>query len=123
MQMMCHANNLERDLVAAVRERDNAISDKKQADTDTIRALHERNEAREQLEREIDEARKEADEWKTKAKSWRKSKGAYHDLYKLMREQRDRLAQALREILERNDYGSSDIAQHALKELKGDPEI
>jgi hypothetical protein len=76
-----------------------------------------------QHERELASAKKEADEWKTKAKSWRKSKGVYHDLYKLMQEQRDRLAQALREILERNDYGSSDIAQHALKELKGDPEI
>jgi len=32
----------------AERERDNAISDHKQADADTLRALHERNEAREQ---------------------------------------------------------------------------
>ena len=31
------------------RERDNALSDAKQADTDSIRALAERNEAREQL--------------------------------------------------------------------------
>ncbi len=37
-----HARRLE-------RERDNALSDFRQADTDSIRALHERNEAREQL--------------------------------------------------------------------------
>ena len=34
-----------------MRERDNAISDHKQADVDTLRALHERNEAREQRDR------------------------------------------------------------------------
>ena len=33
------------------RERDNALSDFRQADTDSIRALHERNEAREQRDR------------------------------------------------------------------------
>ena len=33
------------------RERDNALSDWRQADTDSIRALHERNEAREQRDR------------------------------------------------------------------------
>lgn len=34
--------------------------------------------------------------------------------------QRDTLVKALQEILERNDYGSSDIAQHALAAVKGD---
>lgn len=37
----------ERD--AAIAERDNALTDWRQADTDSIRALHERNEAREKL--------------------------------------------------------------------------
>jgi chromosome segregation ATPase len=41
--------DLKAELAAAIRERDNAISDKAQADTDTIRALHERNELRQQL--------------------------------------------------------------------------
>ena len=39
---------------AAERERDNAMQDKAQADTDTIRALHERNEARQQSDRLMD---------------------------------------------------------------------
>lgn len=43
------ARQLERELAAAIIERDNAISDHRQADTDSIRALHERNELREQL--------------------------------------------------------------------------
>jgi DNA repair ATPase RecN len=42
------------------RERDNALSDFRQADTDSIRALHERNEARE----ERDNARKEAERFR-----------------------------------------------------------
>jgi len=33
--------------------------------------------------------------------------------------QRDALVKALQEILERNDYGSSDIAQHTLAAVKG----
>ena len=39
----------ERD--SAIAQRDNALSDWRQADTDSIRALHERNEAREQRDR------------------------------------------------------------------------
>ena len=38
-------------LANAIRERDNAMSDYRQADTDSIRALHERNEARAEAER------------------------------------------------------------------------
>jgi len=34
-------------------------------------------------------------------------------------EERDTLEEALQEILERNDYGSSYIAQHALATVKG----
>jgi len=41
---------------------DNALTDWRQADTDSIRALHERNEAREQR----DEARQQRDAWKAK---------------------------------------------------------
>ena len=37
------------------RERDNALSDWRQADTDSIRALHERNEAREERDAAIAE--------------------------------------------------------------------
>jgi hypothetical protein len=43
----------ERDAVIA--ERDNALSDWRQADTDSIRALHERNEAREERDAAIAE--------------------------------------------------------------------
>jgi hypothetical protein len=39
---------LKKELTNAQRERDNALSDYRQADTDSIRALHERNEARAQ---------------------------------------------------------------------------
>jgi hypothetical protein len=42
------AEELERELADAIRERDNALSDYRQADTDSIRALHARNEARAQ---------------------------------------------------------------------------
>jgi hypothetical protein len=41
-------DRLERELATALRDHDNALSDWTQADTDSIRALHERNEAREQ---------------------------------------------------------------------------
>lgn len=44
--LMEEYTKLERELNAAIRDRDNAISDHKQADTDSIRALHERNELR-----------------------------------------------------------------------------
>jgi hypothetical protein len=44
-------DRLERELATALRDRDNALSDWTQADTDTIRALHERNEAIEQRDR------------------------------------------------------------------------
>lgn len=37
---------LTRELADAIREKDNALSDYRQADTDSIRALYERNEAR-----------------------------------------------------------------------------
>jgi chromosome segregation ATPase len=40
-----------RELANAIREWDNALSDYRQADTDSIRALHERNEARAESER------------------------------------------------------------------------
>jgi len=43
-----HAQNVENELAFAIAERDNALSDWRQADTDSIRALHERNEARQQ---------------------------------------------------------------------------
>jgi hypothetical protein len=46
-----HSSTLERELADAIRERDNAISDWRQADTDSIRAIHERNEARAEVER------------------------------------------------------------------------
>jgi chromosome segregation ATPase len=49
-----------RELANAIRERDNALSDYRQADTDSIRALHERNEARE----DRDNARKEAERFR-----------------------------------------------------------
>lgn len=39
---------IERELADAIRERDNAITDAKQWEVDSIRALHERNEARAQ---------------------------------------------------------------------------
>jgi uncharacterized protein (DUF3084 family) len=44
-------DRLERELATALRDRDNALSDWTQADTDSIRALHERNEAIEQRDR------------------------------------------------------------------------
>lgn len=44
-------------LAEAKRELDNAESDKRQADTDTIRALRERNEARQQRDRLADALR------------------------------------------------------------------
>lgn len=56
------ARDLERRLNAAIRERDNAESDRKQADADTIRALHERNEARKELEA-VNEALGYDDAW------------------------------------------------------------
>ena len=43
-----HSSAIERELAATIRERDNALSDWRQADTDSIRAIHERNEARAQ---------------------------------------------------------------------------
>lgn len=46
-----HRDRLERELATALRDRDNALSDWTQADTDSIRALHERNEAIEQRDR------------------------------------------------------------------------
>jgi hypothetical protein len=42
---------LERELADSIRERDNAESDRRQAEADAIRALHERNEARGQRDR------------------------------------------------------------------------
>jgi hypothetical protein len=50
-QMAQHARKLERELADAKRELDNATSDAKQSEVDAIRALHERNEAREQRDR------------------------------------------------------------------------
>jgi septal ring factor EnvC (AmiA/AmiB activator) len=49
-----------RELANAIRERDNALSDYRQADTDSIRALHERSEARE----DRDSAHKEAERFR-----------------------------------------------------------
>ena len=51
---------LTRELADARRVRDNALSDYRQADTDSIRALYARNEARE----ERDNARKEAERFR-----------------------------------------------------------
>jgi DNA repair exonuclease SbcCD ATPase subunit len=47
-------DRLERELATALGDRDNALSDWTQADTDSIRALHERNEAIEQRARLVD---------------------------------------------------------------------
>jgi hypothetical protein len=46
-----HVDVLKRELADAKRELDNATSDAKQSEVDAIRALHERNEAREQRDR------------------------------------------------------------------------
>jgi hypothetical protein len=51
------ARKLNEGLAEAIRERDNAESDKRQADVDTLRALHERNEARAQRDRLADALR------------------------------------------------------------------
>ena len=48
IQMEAEIAELKLSLESRNRERDNALSDFRQADTDSIRALHERNEAREQ---------------------------------------------------------------------------
>jgi septal ring factor EnvC (AmiA/AmiB activator) len=45
-ETLAENERLTRELADARRERDNALSDYRQADTDSIRALHERNEAR-----------------------------------------------------------------------------
>lgn len=63
---VCRIKDLERLLESAVRERDNAVSDHKQADTDTLRALHERNEARELLRRAMEWVYA----WKQPTESW-----------------------------------------------------
>jgi hypothetical protein len=47
-RVMSQRDRLERELATALRDRDNALSDWTQSDTDSIRALHERNEARNQ---------------------------------------------------------------------------
>ena len=46
IQMEAEIAELKLSLDSRNRERDNALSDFRQADTDSIRALHERNEAR-----------------------------------------------------------------------------
>jgi len=48
MRMENEIAELKSSLESSMIERDNAISDFRQADTDSIRALHERNEARKQ---------------------------------------------------------------------------
>jgi hypothetical protein len=47
-ETLAENERLTRELADAIREKDNAISDYRQADTDSIRALHARNEARAQ---------------------------------------------------------------------------
>jgi len=47
-ETLAENERLTRELADAIRERDNALSDYRQADTDSIRALYERNEARAQ---------------------------------------------------------------------------
>jgi chromosome segregation ATPase len=59
-ETLAENERLTRELADARRERDNARSDHHQADTDIIRALHERNEARE----DRDSARKEAERFR-----------------------------------------------------------
>jgi hypothetical protein len=49
VNMLNHARTLERELATAIIERDNALSDHRQADTDSLRALHERNKFLQQL--------------------------------------------------------------------------
>lgn len=46
IQMEAEIAELKLSIESKNRERDNALSDLRQADTDSIRALHERNEAR-----------------------------------------------------------------------------
>jgi hypothetical protein len=69
-----HMRTLERELADARRERDNALSDWRRADTDSIRAIHERNEAREAFSAQVE--------------AWNE-----------VREQRDHLTATLREII------------------------
>jgi chromosome segregation ATPase len=59
-ETLAENERLTRELADAIREKDNAISDYRQADTDSIRALHERNEARE----DRDSAHKEAERFR-----------------------------------------------------------
>jgi len=78
---------LRKQLQEAHRERDNAISDHKQADTDTLRALHERNEAR----RELEEAQ-------NRAAFFESAMCVQGDHITKITEQRDELAEALRAV-------------------------
>lgn len=123
LRMGHHARRLERQLAEARLERDNAISDWRQADTDSIRAIHERNEARELIavkDRSIAAANQ------TIMLNNELMRQATDKLAEV-REQRDRLADALRAIrqMTRNDERCSvctDVyhsANAALATLKG----
>jgi hypothetical protein len=97
---------LERELADAIRERDNALSDWRQADTDSIRAIHERNEARAEVER-LDVA----------------GIHSCHDNCPryacTLRRERDALADALREIILADSLNDARaIAREALTKLK-----
>lgn len=74
-----HCAILERKLAEAIRERDNALSDLQQADTDSIRALHERN-----AERELADRLAHAVEY---AVTWDYAKAAL-DAYKAARQEK-----------------------------------
>jgi hypothetical protein len=83
----------------------------------------------------VDQLRKDLIEARAEAKKWKDNHDNQVKINQLLRDrpdlsdraksvdalikQRDTLVKALQEILERNDYGSSDIAQHALAAVKG----
>jgi hypothetical protein len=145
-KMLDHAKKLE-------RERDNAMSDWRQADTDSIRALHERNEAREMLSKalirgdlaleETAKTRKKLlwSDYQDKRETQRKLDAAraeideihatggcsYIELQKVTeqrdeaRQQRDRLAEALRGIANGTncqECGGEDQARFAREVLQ-----
>jgi hypothetical protein len=81
-----------------------------------------------QLSKDLIEATAEAKKWKDNHDNQVKTNQLLRDRPDLgdraksvdaLIKQRDALVKALQEILERNDYGSSDIAQHTLAAVKG----
>jgi chromosome segregation ATPase len=86
--MLERALRAERELADAIRERDNAESDRKQAEADTLRALHERNEARETIA-----------EMETRHAAVMLHTQGVVDEANATREQRDQLADALKNCM------------------------